>query len=426
MVVYSAAKQVEKKSNLPLSMEIMRDKDPGREPEKDDLAKATKGYSESSSARRWGGRSEREYLESCARARRAGVSRPEPKYKYRRPKVSDFSESDKLQAIVSYYRARANGNVVRHSPSRDLPGDGEFSVKFAGSSIIGSMSVPDGKIPKYMLKYSEGDGDRAWMQERDRSYIAYLEAQEQEEARHAALPTLPQPPAPPIKGFVRKLLTNISTLLETYEQRTDADESYIVDLRHYLTEIMRDIDDYDPPQLKEIQKNLDRYERQLNALTESFQNRGLSAGSESGAAAAPPPSPPPLPLQNRGLSAQQEPGAAAAPPPPPPPPPHYYEAAAAPVGAPPPPPPHYYEAAAAPVGAPPYPPPHYYEAAAAPVGAPPYPPPHYCEAAAAPVGAPPYPPPDPRSYYGQMFFGLPRQEHNNDTKAEPPAHHYPQ
>jgi len=42
MVVYSAAKQVEKKSNLPVSMEIMRDKDPGREPEKDDLAKATK------------------------------------------------------------------------------------------------------------------------------------------------------------------------------------------------------------------------------------------------------------------------------------------------------------------------------------------------------------------------------------------------
>lgn len=77
-------------------------------------------------------------------------------------------------AIDNYVGARRNGNE-EDSPAREMPRDGKYSW------VTGECK------PGYMrCRYDEGPGDRAWMQERDRNYVARLKREQQ--ARYAPKP----------------------------------------------------------------------------------------------------------------------------------------------------------------------------------------------------------------------------------------------
>ena len=69
-------------------------------------------------------------------------------------------------ALGNYIANRGNG-VKSDSPSRDLPVDGTWSWQKSETNYF------------YHLHYDEGPGDRAWMEERDRNYLARLEHEKQ-------------------------------------------------------------------------------------------------------------------------------------------------------------------------------------------------------------------------------------------------------
>jgi len=75
--------------------------------------------------------------------------------------------------------ARANYEVSRRNgddsdnPSREFPGDGSYS------NWIWHHKDDDG-TQWYRIKYTEGPGDRAWMEEKDRNYLARLKPEKKE------------------------------------------------------------------------------------------------------------------------------------------------------------------------------------------------------------------------------------------------------
>jgi hypothetical protein len=76
------------------------------------------------------------------------------------------SEAAGREAVLSYRRSRENG-VPSDQPSSNFPEDGTLTWH----------ERTDGK---YQVKYTEGPGDREWMAQCDRNYLARLERAEQE------------------------------------------------------------------------------------------------------------------------------------------------------------------------------------------------------------------------------------------------------
>jgi serine/threonine protein kinase len=76
------------------------------------------------------------------------------------------------RSLAAYRAARTNGAPGDH-PEHDFPGDGKYSWH----------KHTDGK---YYARYSEGPGDRRWMKQCDRNYLARLDAEKQAAARPQA------------------------------------------------------------------------------------------------------------------------------------------------------------------------------------------------------------------------------------------------
>jgi serine/threonine protein kinase len=72
-------------------------------------------------------------------------------------------------AVAAYQASRQNG-VQTDSPDRPLPNDGTYDWH----------ERTDGK---YQVKYTEGPGDREWMEQCDRNYLARLDREKQSAAR---------------------------------------------------------------------------------------------------------------------------------------------------------------------------------------------------------------------------------------------------
>jgi serine/threonine protein kinase len=75
-----------------------------------------------------------------------------------------------LQARLSYRTSRENGDQSTDRPSHDFPADGTYSWH---------KHSPD----NYHVKYTEGPGDREWMEQCDRNYLARLDREKQSAAR---------------------------------------------------------------------------------------------------------------------------------------------------------------------------------------------------------------------------------------------------
>jgi SH3 domain len=80
-----------------------------------------------------------------------------------------LSKRRTLDARVSYARARLNGGVC-DMPSKTIPADGVYSWGKDGHDT-------------FRVKYTEGPGDREWMEQCDRNYLARLGAEKQSAAR---------------------------------------------------------------------------------------------------------------------------------------------------------------------------------------------------------------------------------------------------
>jgi serine/threonine protein kinase len=74
------------------------------------------------------------------------------------------------EALVSYRRARLNGEAC-DKPSNAIPADGEYSWE-KGS-----------RVDRYHVIYTEGPGDREWMEQCDRNYLARLSVENPAMAR---------------------------------------------------------------------------------------------------------------------------------------------------------------------------------------------------------------------------------------------------
>jgi hypothetical protein len=72
------------------------------------------------------------------------------------------------EALVSYRVTRTNGEACDR-PRKAMPIDGAYSWHVAGTG--------DG----WNIKYTEGPGDREWMEQCDRNYLARLDAEKQEQ-----------------------------------------------------------------------------------------------------------------------------------------------------------------------------------------------------------------------------------------------------
>lgn len=88
------------------------------------------------------------------------------------------NEYDGFEGPTGYFAARANG-IDTDSPARPIPHDGTYTW----DTILGPVRGNYCKI-----RYTEGAGDRAWMEERDRNYLARLasgDIRNEEEQRDA-------------------------------------------------------------------------------------------------------------------------------------------------------------------------------------------------------------------------------------------------
>lgn len=76
------------------------------------------------------------------------------------------------EAVEEYRKNRENGSDI-DNPSDEFPCDGTYSWDTADHITY--------------LRYTEGNGDRAWMEEKDRNYLARLELEKalpEQEQRH--------------------------------------------------------------------------------------------------------------------------------------------------------------------------------------------------------------------------------------------------
>jgi serine/threonine protein kinase len=92
-----------------------------------------------------------------------GLCRPVQHLRYSRSPGGRLARdhSQAPTAVAAYRTARGNGTTADH-PVGPFPADGLYTW---------GQRTDDGKYP---IKYTEGPGDRAWMEQRDRNYLARL------------------------------------------------------------------------------------------------------------------------------------------------------------------------------------------------------------------------------------------------------------
>jgi serine/threonine protein kinase len=132
-------------------------------------------YTEGSGDREWMEQCDRNYLARLDREKHSAahfglgdrlcISPP-------LPPPSHFALSRGRQSAVAAYRASRQNGVQADRPLRPLPNDGTYSWH----------ECTDGK---YQVKYTEGPGDREWMEQCDRNYLARLDREKQSAAQHA-------------------------------------------------------------------------------------------------------------------------------------------------------------------------------------------------------------------------------------------------
>jgi len=81
----------------------------------------------------------------------------------------------RLEAVKNYREMRENGGSV-DNPSHGFPQDGGFSWE-----VIFREQA--------MLRYTEGGGDKAWMEEKDRNYLSRLARENAIAEEHKAVET---------------------------------------------------------------------------------------------------------------------------------------------------------------------------------------------------------------------------------------------
>ena len=161
-------------------------------------------------------------------------------------------------ALGNYIANRGNG-VKSDSPSRDLPVDGTWSWQESKT-----------KGYHYRLRYDEGPGDRAWMEERDRNYLARLEHEKQakeqaEQQQH-------------IEEKERELEARNSELEQEWQRRTEkereleARHSELEQERQRRAEKERELEAKNSELLHERQQRVEK-EKELEA-------RNLELGQE--------------------------------------------------------------------------------------------------------------------------------------------------
>jgi len=95
-------------------------------------------------------------------------------------------------ALDDYRSNRENGDES-DNPSRAFPEDGRYS------DWVLHHTDDDGS-KYYHVKYDEGPGDRAWMQEKDRNYLARLQREKEASPEPMMIPTINLGPSPRDKG----------------------------------------------------------------------------------------------------------------------------------------------------------------------------------------------------------------------------------
>jgi len=164
---------------------------------------------------------------------------------------------ERYDGFVSYMAARVNGDDS-DSPERFFPHDGVytwFDQTTQSRPKLGQVAS---------IRYTEGAGDRAWMEERDRNYLARLRCEEAERQKLKEL----EPALRAVQSGVRELdktkvdlqtsqvkVRDLETMLQTTQTERDKIRDELVATKQKVEELEKQLKTAKSVTLEELKRN---------------------------------------------------------------------------------------------------------------------------------------------------------------------------